>query len=71
MNDIGGAVLGLVTGILYCGMLVWALKFTGMIIGKETLASTVLGRWLMNSRSFFDDVYSNFVLFFRHMNLFT
>ncbi|MBE6914447.1 MAG: CvpA family protein [Ruminococcaceae bacterium] len=50
VNDISGAVLGLVTGVLFCLVLVWALKFTGMIIGKDTLNSTVLGRWLMNSR---------------------
>ncbi len=50
LNDISGAVLGLMTGLAFCLVLVWALKFTGMIIGKETLTSTVLGRWMMNSR---------------------
>ena len=48
VNDIGGTVLGLVTGILYCGMLVWALKFMGMIIGGDTLPSAVLGRIFLN-----------------------
>ena len=44
VNDIGGALLGLVTGVLYCALLVWALKFLGMIIGKDTLISTKLGK---------------------------
>ena len=44
VNDIGGALLGLVTGVLYCARLVWALKFLGMIIGKDTLISTKLGK---------------------------
>ena len=48
VNDIGGAVLGAVTGLMFCVLLVWALKFMGMLIGKETLSSTVLGRWLLN-----------------------
>ncbi len=28
-------------------LLVWALKFTGLIIGKDTLASTRLGGWFL------------------------
>ena len=42
VNDIGGAVLGLVTGIMFCTILVWVLKFTGKIIGADTLS----GHWL-------------------------
>ena len=47
VNDIGGAVLGLVTGLMFCVILVWALKFMGMILGGETLPSTRLGGWLL------------------------
>ena len=39
LNDIGGALLGIVTGLMFCVVLVWALKFTGIVIGKDTLAS--------------------------------
>lgn len=42
VNDIGGAVLGLITGIMFCTLLVWALKFTGKIIGADALS----GHWL-------------------------
>ena len=44
VNDIGGALLGLLTGVLYCALLVWALKFLGMIIGSDTLSATKLGK---------------------------
>lgn len=47
VNDIAGAVLGLVTGLMFCAILVWALKFMGMIIGSETLSDTVLGGWFL------------------------
>lgn len=47
VNDIAGAVLGLVTGLLYCIVLVWVLKFMGKIIGSDTLASTKLGAVLL------------------------
>ena len=48
VNDISGAVLGLVTGLLYCIVLVWVLKFMGKIIGSDTLESTKLGAMLLH-----------------------
>ena len=47
VNDIAGAVLGLVTGLMFCVLLVWALKFMGKLLGSDTLASTRLGGWLL------------------------
>ena len=47
VNDIVGALLGAVTGLMFCAVLVWALKFTGMLIGSDTLASTRIGGWLL------------------------
>lgn len=47
VNDIAGAVLGFITGAMFCILLVWALKFMGMLIGKDVLASTTLGGWLL------------------------
>lgn len=47
VNDIAGAVLGLVTGILFSIILVWALKFTGIIIGSDTLRETILARGIL------------------------
>ena len=47
VNDIVGALLGAVTGLMFCAVLVWALKFTGMLIGNDTLAATRIGGWLL------------------------
>ena len=47
VNDILGALLGAVTGLMFCAVLVWALKFMGMLIGNDTLASTRIGGWLL------------------------
>lgn len=44
LNDAGGAVMGLVTGITYCVLLCWALRFLGLLIGPDTLESTLLGK---------------------------
>lgn len=45
LNDVGGAALGLATGFLLCTVLVWSLKFLGMIIKTETLT----GSWLLTA----------------------
>ena len=47
VNDILGALLGVVTGLMFCAVLVWALKFMGMLIGSDTLAATRIGGWLL------------------------
>ena len=53
VNDIAGALLGAVTGLMFCAVLVWALKFMGMLIGKDTLASTRIGGWLLQKNFLF------------------
>lgn len=47
LNDAGGAVMGLVIGITFCVLLCWALRFLGLIIGVDTLNSTMLGRFFL------------------------
>ena len=47
VNDIVGALLGVVTGLMFCAILVWALKFMGMLLGSGTLESTRIGGWLL------------------------
>ena len=47
LNDIGGAVLGLITGILFCVLLVWVLKFMGMLLGSDSLSSSIFGGMLL------------------------
>lgn len=47
VNDAGGAVLGVITGISFCCLLVWALKFTGILLSQKTLAETHLASRFM------------------------
>ena len=47
VDEIGGAVLGFAKGFLYCVLLCWLLSFLGLIIGKETMAHTTLGRFFL------------------------
>jgi uncharacterized membrane protein required for colicin V production len=47
LDEIGGAVLGFGKGFLYCVLLCWLLSFLGLIIGKETMAYTSLGRFFL------------------------
>jgi hypothetical protein len=47
VNDIGGAVCGVITGFAFCCLLVWAMKFTGILLSQEILAETHLASWMM------------------------
>ena len=47
LNDIGGALLGIVTGLMFCVVLVWALKFTGIVIGRDTLSSASVAKFFL------------------------
>jgi uncharacterized membrane protein required for colicin V production len=41
INDIGGTILGVITGFLFCSVIVWAIKFAGIIIHEETISGTL------------------------------
>lgn len=47
IDEIGGAVLGFAKGFLYCVLLCWLLSYLGLLIGKETMAHTTLGRFFL------------------------
>lgn len=47
LNDAGGAVAGLIKGIMLCILLCWALRFAGLAIGKDTMGETFLGRFFI------------------------
>ncbi len=47
VDEIGGAVLGFGKGFLYCVLLCWVLSFLGILIGKDTMAHTTLGRFFL------------------------
>lgn len=48
LNDAGGALMGLVNGYIYCTMICWALRFLGLVIGRETLSNTILAKLLIS-----------------------
>ena len=45
LNDVGGAVMGLVNAFCYCCLIAWLLRFLGLIIGMDTYQSTLLLRF--------------------------
>lgn len=48
LNDAGGAAMGLVNGLCYCVLISWFLRFVGLIIGPDTLSSTLLARFFIS-----------------------
>lgn len=44
LDDVGGAIVGALNGVTYCILLCWALQFTGILIGRDTLAHTFLAK---------------------------
>ena len=47
VDEIGGAILGFAKGFLYCVLLCWLLSYLGVLIGKETMSHTTLGRFFL------------------------
>ena len=47
-NDIGGVILGVVTGILFCCVVGWLLHYTGLILSEEAVNGTLLARLFSN-----------------------
>ena len=50
LDEIGGAVLGFIKGVLYCVLLCWLLSFFGIVIGKDTLSQTTLAQFFLGFR---------------------
>ena len=48
LDEIGGGVMGFAKGFLYCILLCWLLSFFGIVIGADTLNSTLLGKLFMS-----------------------
>ena len=47
VDEIGGAVLGFVEGFVYCVLICWVLSYLGLIIGRDTMNGTTLGRFFL------------------------
>jgi hypothetical protein len=48
LNDIGGTVLGLITGFCFCVILAWALSYLGKLLSQETLEATKVASWFLS-----------------------
>jgi len=49
VNDIVGTLIGILTGLAFCTILVWAFKYMGMVIGEDTIAKTTIAKWFMDA----------------------
>lgn len=47
LDDLGGAVVGLVNGLAYCTLLCWLLQFAGALIGRDTLEHNIVANILL------------------------
>ena len=47
VNNIVGTALGVITGLMFCFVTVWILKFAGKLIGENTLHSAGIASWLV------------------------
>ena len=53
LNDIGGAVLGVITGILFCILICWCLRYLGLFFGIGNLEKTWFASRLMEDNLVF------------------
>ncbi|MDL2300629.1 hypothetical protein LJC01_03180 [Clostridiaceae bacterium OttesenSCG-928-D20] len=58
VNDIAGAVIGLIMGLIFCALIAWALKYTGVIIKAEVIEET----WLV-SKFFKRDYFGSIITY--------
>lgn len=47
INEIGGTVIGVLTGVCFCALLAWAFRFTGKLFSEDTLETTKLASWFL------------------------
>lgn len=44
VDEVGGAIVGIMRGVLLGMLAVWVLKFMGLLIGEDTISSTLVAR---------------------------
>lgn len=47
INGIGGAAIGLLTGMCFCIVLAWVFRFTGKLLPEDTLETTRVASWFL------------------------
>lgn len=48
LDYIGGGILGLAKGFMYCALLCWFLSFLGIVLGQGTVEGTMLGKFFLS-----------------------
>ena len=48
VNDIGGVIIGLFVGALFCSVVVWVFQFAGLILPEQTLRATGLASYFLD-----------------------
>ena len=49
LNDVGGLITGLVQGAFFCVLIVWVMKFTGILLPQEKIAESGVLAWVMRA----------------------
>ncbi len=48
VNDIGGVLIGLFVGALFCSVVVWVFQFAGLVLPEQTLRATGLAAFFLD-----------------------
>lgn len=48
VNDLGGLAIGLVSGALFCSLLLWIMQYAGILLSEETLRSSGAAAFFMD-----------------------
>ena len=48
VNDIGGVLIGLFVGALFCSVVVWVCQFAGLVLPEQTLRATGLAAFFLD-----------------------
>ena len=48
VNDIGGAILGVLTGFLYCALLIWFVRYAGLLLPEEKLRTASVAAYFLD-----------------------
>ena len=48
VNDLGGIALGLVSGALFCSLVLWFMQYAGLLLSEQTLRSSDAAAFFMD-----------------------
>ena len=48
INDVGGLVIGVAVGFLFCALVVWVLQFVGILLPEQSLSESGIAGWFLD-----------------------